>query len=101
MHLRTIWRGGAAANGRRCICLEHLPPQVLLLFEPNLPTVALVLHPSQNTKLHRAKPSLHRLLCLQTIRCVRRKESAAQQQIPGLEVQGWHLHGSRVEDDEQ
>ena len=55
------------------------PPLFLLLFEPKHPTVALVLHPSHNAKLRRAKPSPHGMVYQQTICCVGRKGSAAQQ----------------------
>jgi len=36
MHLRTMWRSRAAANGRKCIRLEH-PPSIFAIFWANNP----------------------------------------------------------------
>ena len=62
MHLRTMWRSGAAANGSKCICLEH-PPSMFAIFRAKNSHRGLGPPPLSKRKSCRAKPPPHRMVC--------------------------------------
>ena len=54
MRLLAIRRVGAADESGKCIRKEHQLLSNFTIFEPKIPTVALVLHPNQNAQFLRA-----------------------------------------------